>query len=696
MMKTNEDPMLKGARKISGCREVFFSNGLSLELDEKDGLFRGIGTVRHDGIALRSSRLPWIFHTESEEGGRGVRFETFRLVEICQTEDEVILTLKSQGGWMARLQAADAMGEARISPRRIEVPEAVFLWRFRAITETLHESEWQGLAMTIECRSENAPIHWIMESATWEIDGEADGCLLIQQDTSAIPFEQEARVDSAFSTIEKFFTDGWGGSYPMDMMPRAAGACICDFQSKGRTALCLFSEQPGLTRARLDKFSDENVIHYLDRPYFPLGTQTRSPERKLLVHHARRPLARHEARNLWLDCFTEVRRRILKHYDFELEIPEPSTGGHLWDDDLKQRMASWVEPMERDLAEYARLGYRQLFFHGVWDSITSDPHPPMPGNICHPYSFCFAESFGGAAGMKKMAAAAHAQGLRLMQWFSFHLSKFAPIWKAHPDWVLQEANGDPWDGNYQTLWSGRMRSGYGEVFQKQIEAVMKETGIDGIFWDSYHNLGVQAVDWSAPDKAPQADEIFRMQAALQKRGFQQWIEATTIFGVSRVAIFGFENTAFRRRLWQDFVDGDQAFALIDTSPCFFLEPGEKFLTEDRLSPDHYFWLAAHRVLPGLPSDPWEAGGDRFPGGDLAGDYARTNHLYNSVISRMKRLRLQDGGTHVVWLDETDHPAVIWTFGDGVSRSPGNWIDAENGSPAGTMLQANRVYTFEKA
>jgi hypothetical protein len=203
------------------------------------------------------------------------------------------------------------------------------------------------------------------------------------------------------------------------------------------------------------------------------------------------------------------------------------------------------------------------------------------------------------------------------------------------------------------------------------------------------------VDWSAPDKAPQADEIFRMQAALQLRGFRQWIEATTIFGISRVELFGFGNTAFRRRLWQDCLDGDQAFALIDTSPGFFLGAGEKLLTEDRLSPEIYFWLAAHRVLPGLPADPWQVGGDRFPGEDRAEEYARTNHLYNSVIPRMKRLRLQDGGTHVVWLDETDRPAVIWTFCE-VPTPPGKLVDAETGSPADVALQANRVYTFEKA
>jgi len=655
------------------------------------GEFHGIGMIRYKGVVLRSGLLPWTLYAESEVDGRGLRFETFLLDAITQAGDEVTLSLTAKGRWLPRLGAADAMGEARIAARRLSRVEASIRWRFRAIREKLYETEWDGLSMEIEYTCPEAPIHWIMEAATWEIGGDAAGCTLIQQDVSAIGLEELVKADSEFSTIEKFFTDGWGGSYPMDMMPRAAGASICDFQAKGKTALCLFTERPGLTRARLEKFPDENVIHYQDRYHFPLGATVRTPGRKLLVHQASSALARHEVRNLWLDCFTEVRRRILENYDFELEIPEPSTGGHLWDDDLKKYMACWADPMKRDFPEYARLGYRQLFFHGVWESITSDPNPPAPGNICCPYAFRFAESFGGAAGMKAVGDAARTHGLRLMQWFSFHLSRYARVWTEHPDWILRQSDGDPWDGSYQGLWSGRMRSAYAEYFKGQVEKVMEETGIDGIFWDSYHNLGVQGVDWGSPDKAPQAEEIYRMQAALQRKGFRQWIETTTIFGVSKIAMFGFRNNKFRRRLWDDLIHGDHAFALMDTSPSFFLETNADLLTPERLSPERYFWLAAHRVLPGLSSDPWELRGNRLPGGKNAEAYARTNHLYNHQLPRMHRLRLQEGGTHVLWLDTEGRPSVLWNFQDDVPAPEGEWRDAETGLAAGALLKKFRVF-----
>ncbi len=674
-------------------RRIEFSNGLAFDPLSEGDRFLGIGNVSYKGVQLRSDKLPWTVYTESETAEGGVRFENFTLAEIREVDGGADLILSSRSTWMPRIQEADAMGEARIKSRRLHAPVATFTWSFRPIVEKLYENDWQGLSMRISYECAEAPIHWLMEVATWEIGGNAEGCTLIQQDVSTIQLEQETKLDSAYSTIEKFFTDGWGGSYPMDMLPRAAGASICDFQTKGDIALCLFTEQPGLTRARVDKFADEPVIHHLDRAYFALGSKVSAPERKLIVLQAPAVFKRHQARNLWLDCFMEVRRRILAFYDFKLEIPEPCSGGHLWDKDLKERMNKWLDPLERDMPEYSRLGYKQAFIHGVWDSITSDPSPEIPGNICCPYTFTYAETFNGPKRMKQLNDAAEKSGIRLMQWFSFHLSRCAPIWKKHPDWVLKEANGDPWDGNYGSLWSGRVRSGFGDWFKNQILDVNTDTGIAGIFWDSYQNLGVTCVDWSAPDKAPQADEIFRMQGELQRKGFKQRVEIVTIFGVSQVATFGFDNDKFRRRLWSDFVEGDQAFALIDNSPAFF-SGAKSHVGPDRLSPEKYFWMVAHRSVPGISADPWELGGAkaRLPGGDQAEAYARVNHLYNRLVPTMDRLRLQEGGTHVIWQDASGKPSVVWAFKD-VSAPVGKLVDAETGAAAGDTLKAGSVYTF---
>ncbi|PTX94777.1 hypothetical protein DB346_22485 [Verrucomicrobia bacterium LW23] len=662
--------------------------------------FAGLGQVLFETTPLRSGQLPWLFYTESESGAR---FTRFTLRDVVRHQHDASIVFEAEGEWLPRIQEADAMGDARFRTRRVAPRKALFTWNLRQIQETIAGNAYMGLAMQLHVSSPGEPIHWVIEDTTWEIGGEAAGAVLIQQDTSTIDLEQTVAADSAFSTIEKFFTKGWGGAYPMDMMPRAAGASPLDFQTKGDLAITLFAERPSLTRARLEKFADENVIHYTDRAFFALTENAVAPERKLLVYRHPAPLQRHEWRNLWLDLFVEVRARITRPFGFEPEIPRPGTWSHLWDNDLHKLGPGWINELRDAIPNLARLGFRDVFTHGVWDSITSDPNPKEKGNICCPYQFTFAESFGGVAGMRVLTDTARAAGMELFQWFSFHLSKHAPVWKEHPDWVLREANGDPWDGNYGSLWSGRYRSGYGEWTQKITRDTCAEAKLDGIFWDSYQNLGVTCVDWSAPDKAPQAEEIWKFQGELQRLGIRHRPEITTIFGVSSVAMFGFEGDSFRRRLWADTVRNDDIFALMDCSPAYFTK-GYPF-TAQKISPEKYFWMCGHRVVSSMSSRPWvsiapadpEHAAPPVPGGELAEEYARVNHMYNAAVERMHRLRLVEGGTHTLWLDAEDRSAVVWAFKTATVQHSGPARELGSGrtvTAAGTLaVSAGEVWTL---
>jgi len=689
------------------AQRLSFDNGITLELLFVGEEFRGIGEVTCGDTLLRSDKLPWTIYAESNVG---YRFESFRLERVESDGKLATLTLLGHGAWSPRAEEADSMCDARTLTRRVVAPTATVRWSFRAITEQIWEAAWSGLATQVEIDIPGAPIHWILEEATWEIDGEASGCTLIQQDVTSIDLEQFVERDSVFTTRERFIqneskVDGVApgglpsGIYPMDMMPRGGGVCPLDFQVKGDTALIHFAEKPGLTRACHEKSADEDVIHYLDRPFFPMTESACAPERKFLVYRHPKPLKRHAWRNLWLDAFTEVRSRVQASYGYKHEVPRPIVWAFMWNFDLDVYGDQWVEPLIDALPTYRELGYTDLFTHGVFEGTSNDPDLPG-GNVCLNYDYRYCDEYGGTAAMKRLFDAAHDLGMKTWQWFGLYLAPKAPDWKDHPEWKQLQADGTEYGG------AGRMRSGFRDYLWERLTAIRRETGLDGVFWDSYQNTGLTNLDWRSDDKAPHTEEIWRFQADLQMEGLSQRCEVVSTIGITNVGIYGFDEDAtawdIRRRWWSHTVANDDVFVWLDCSVAFF---SHDTYTADKCSPEVYFWLLGHRSVPTLDAFPWgpetpdgkhvPSGGPRLPGGELAGEYGKVNHMYNAALPRMHRLRVTEGGHYTLWLDEQNQPAVIWAFRDSEAEYNGTVRDLTDDSSCdatGTLtVSAGHVY-----
>ncbi|MEX0653442.1 MAG: hypothetical protein WD534_06255 [Phycisphaeraceae bacterium] len=678
---------------MTQCCKV--AGGFEFDLLLDADRFHGIGEVRAGETPLRSDRAPWTLQTAADHGWQ---FVQWRLRDIRQVAGGFDLTLTSRAEWDPVTQVVDALGERRIHAPRLDAPEAELTWAFRPWQEMIGDETFAGFTHQIHLATPNAPVHWLLERATWELGGSAADCTLIQQDLSLNGMEQPVQISSAFTTAEGFVGGEWAGSYPMDMLPRGGGSCICDFQSKAGTTICIFTERPGLTRSRIDKHAGEDVVHYLEHTFFERGEQRTLPLRTFAIYQQHATLARHERRNLWLDCFSHVRQRMHEAYGFQLERPQPSVHAHLWDRELQALGKEWHRPLCEALPALAAHGFKALFTFIPYMS-PADDEASRSGNICCPYDITLSERFGGATTARELTAAAAAAGMDVFQWIGFHLSAKSEIWRQHPDWVLRQASGRPWDGGYGSLWAGDLGAGFAEHLTERIKQLQDQTGLAGLFWDSYQNLGLTGVPWQTPERQPQADPIWRLQTAMQQRGLRQRIECLGIFGVSQISLFGFDDSTTRRRLWQDVVDNDWAFAFMDTSPGFFTE-GTCF-SPQRVTPEHYFWLAAHRCLPIVSANPW---GESSPHGLLmSGDeaaYARTNHLYATCETTMSRLRLLPDGAAVLWLDATGRPACVWAFAETQLDIPAQGRCVESGDvvggSAGMKVKAGRVYMLQDA
>ena len=81
----------------------------------------------------------------------------------------------------------------------------------------------------------------------------------------------------------------------------------------------------------------------------------------------------------------------------------------------------------------------------------------------------------------------------------------------------------------------------------------------------------------------------------------------------------------------------------------------------------------------------------MPGGELAEDYARVNHLYNKALPQMKRLRLTEDGAITLWMDERNRPAIVWAFEDAQMAYTGTVTDLATAK----SVQATGKVRFKK-
>jgi len=95
---------------MAAARTIRFANGFSMTLAFEGNRFLGIGEVR--------------------------------LKDVRRSGQEAILLFTSEGRWLPRLQAADAMGDARIATRSVKRPVARFRWTCSPAPPARGSDDW--------------------------------------------------------------------------------------------------------------------------------------------------------------------------------------------------------------------------------------------------------------------------------------------------------------------------------------------------------------------------------------------------------------------------------------------------------------------------------------------------------------------------------------------------------------------------
>ena len=275
------------------------------------------------------------------------------------------------------------------------------------------------------------------------------------------------------------------------------------------------------------------------------------------------------------------------------------------------------------------------------------------GSVCSPWGLAISPKLGGEAGMAYVVEKAHELGIQVIVWSApAHQSVCSPVVAAHPDWMMMNEEGRVNNRGYVTLVGMDLAAGYGAYMAEAYRRLRAETGLDGVWADSYCAFGSDR-DMSNAWPYPQLDEAVKLQRAMQDMGYTVLLkEGCGPFGLST------RSGGLHDVLGREYM---RYYFLYNHS-----DP------EKRYDPDSYFrTLASKGVMeirePGL----FEA---------LAGEdrdrIVAANRAYTEALPLMKRrFLLGDGDTWrgVAWADEAGRPRVLFSF------EPFDWMVAADGA-----------------
>ena len=230
--------------RLAGCR---------FELLAENEEFVGVGRVWIGDTLVRSGRLPLCVQTHSFP--QGLEFASLRLLGIDEATDEVRVRLEAT----YRAPMTQLMRDHSFDPIHNTLDwdgsQAAGTSHLDLVLRSAQDSfngvSFAGFSYGWEYLGEDVPLHFLLERASWELDGDIVGATSYSQ-SACTPPVCEFEIDTEWTTegILHFMVEG-GNQNPImtHNLPRWASHGSFDFQFKGNQTLIGVFEHVDLIRS---------------------------------------------------------------------------------------------------------------------------------------------------------------------------------------------------------------------------------------------------------------------------------------------------------------------------------------------------------------------------------------------------------------------------------------------------------------
>lgn len=636
-----------------------------IELQTRSGALRGLGQIRIAGRLVRSGELPIRPFTQTLDG---IDYDRYEIVDVRSTPRRAVIRTRAIGvagpAHVTLDHSLDPIWSTRPWDGR-PVAEDRMDWILEAATRTFGGWEFEGLTIQFRFRSRARSVFYILDRATWELDGHAEGVTLLRQQMGAQP-KVTLRGATDYSTSARI-------GYPLNPtmthdVPRWASEQPFDYQYRDGAALVGVFDQCGLIRTVVARGPRESAIRHFDKHIFDEAADG-STVRKFIGL-----CARVGDDTDHLNAWTRV-------YDADMDMALGQFGMRRTHSRTTLSQNYWhhfdADTYRKDLLPAAAaLGFQQVFIDPFWENdMTRRREGKLPawltGNMCCPHEYEVARLLGGVSGYRRLARDAARNGLDVISWIGSHQSVESPyLWK-HVDQALTLADGRHFYGSgYDVIRGMDLTTDFGPMFRAAVTRAAKATGVRGFLYDSFYNFAWMPVNFRTPDPAAPGDvhrsrlrvhtqwrQLGALMAAWQKAGLHMLIESLGPWGQPQHGVHGdYSAPGCEPLVYRCSVASGQSVIPIPADATNPRRPADL---------QTYFRLLANMAPPTMPLWLRQPGREALRIDRVAGaGLLAANRAYRRALPLMHTRTLLPDGLGVCWAPERGQARALFALNSG--------------------------------
>ncbi|MBM4037321.1 MAG: hypothetical protein FJ290_02305 [Planctomycetes bacterium] len=626
----------------------------------------GLGKVRIGRTVVRSGRLPLRPCAQTfaglelsglellgiEEKKSGVRIKTaatFCPLPVKLLRDHSFDPIHETGDWDKPVVASTGRLDIVLKPAR----------------DAFEGVSFEGFSYHYEYDSKDVPLFYLMDMASWELDGNIEGTTAISQSSCSAP-------TATFAADTKWTTEGvihWDDAASVanpvmtHNLPRWASHQAFDFQCKGGKTLLGIFERVALIRSILMREPGKSELKTFDKHIFDQTLKVKTSAKSILLNTDAKTDT--DQRNVWTWVFDEIANRAQAEFGLKEEPLVPRLCQNYWHNFT-------IDTYRRDLLPAAvALGFKALFVDNLNKSAMTErcPHPDFQWNMCCGHEYEVAPCLGGPAALKRFIADCREHGIRVNAWTNNDQALSSPVNAAERDdkgwFVRMEDTRLKYGGAYGAVFS-IMDMGAERARRYWIDCLKKikaETGLDGYLYDSFYNLGFMPVNYRTGKPSTQWRGLLAAFKELQDAGVHFLIESFGPFGSPQhgcPAAYAEPQNLFACYK----VTGGFGYTTIPTTDLIQIEQSVGTL----------YRFFAHMASPSFALFYNGVRIDRI----WTERHKRVLADYNENLPHMHKRFLQEDGLGVLWHDAESKRATLWNFAERDAALPGHVRDLTAG------------------